>query len=310
MKKSSWGWILAFVFLVVIFVETIALVVLAVSSGEESVWADENSVVVIKVEDLIVDARKITERFEKYREDEDVKAIVLRMETPGGAVGASQEVAAAVRKLRVDYGKKVVTSIQNLGASGGYYIAVESDRIVANPGSIVGSIGVILEHMTVNELTDRLGIKFDAIKSGPFKDAGTITRPMTKEERRVLQEMVNDAYEQFRGTVLERRRAALARAAGVPITDTPAIAAALDAIADGRVLTGKQGLEAGLVDRLGGLEDAIDEAARLSGIAGKPNVIYDKPKKKFDILEEMFGDALAPVRDPAARGGLWYLYKF
>lgn len=283
-------------------------------------WSDEpvlgggNNVAVIAVNDVIIDSKAILDRIEVYEDRDDVKAIILRMETPGGSVAASQEISRAVERLR-ENGKVVVTSVGNLGASGGYYIASAGDAIVVNPGSLVGSIGVIMEHFEIQELTAKLGIKIEAIASGDMKNAGTITRPMKPEERALIEALIADAYSQFRGAVLAGRWSALAHAAGVAEDDTAAIENALDAVADGRVMTGQQALKAGLVDELGDLNDAIALAGKLAGIEGEPEVIVDKPKEPWAEFAEIFGIARAFARAERSPlsvmppSGLWYIYR-
>lgn len=298
------------IFLVVAFTCVIVVAVI-IAQGNIASLTGKESIVVIRVEDVILDAKPVLDRIELYRDRDDVKSIVIRMETPGGSVAASQELAAAVRKLR-DGGKIVVTSVANLGASGGYYIASQSDVIVVNGGSLVGSIGVIMEHFEVSELAGRFGVKFDAITSGRMKEIGSVTRPMRADERALIQGVIDDAYEQFRGAVLEGRSSAIARTLGVEVADSPAIEAALDAVADGRILTGAQAVDVGLADEIGDLEDAIDIAQERAGIKGEPNVIHDNPEDPIEEFRDLLGLAKiftsrSPLRllPPA---GLWYLY--
>jgi protease IV len=297
--------------LFVIGVLLVVIFVLVVSQGDLSRLGSQNSIVVIRVEDVITDAKPILDRIDLYRDRDDIKAFVLRMETPGGSVAASQELAGAVQKLRTD-NKVVVTSVANLGASGGYYIASQCDAIVVNPGSLVGSIGVIMEHFEFSELAEKIGVSFDAITSGRMKEIGTATRPMKAEERALIQSVIDDAFRQFRGAVLDGRSDAIAKTLGVEESDSPAIAAALDAVADGRILTGAQAVDVGLADEIGDLEDAIDIARERAGIDDEPNVIIDNPEDPWQELRDVMG--LAKVfssRSPFRAlppSGLWYLY--
>ena len=208
------------------------IVILFFGASKLNLTTGENSVVVIRIDDVIYDAKKFTDRIDLYKDRDDVKAVVLRIETPGGTVAASQELTSAVIRLR-EKGKIVVSSIGNVGASGGYYVASQSDIIVANAGSITGSIGVLMEHFDIKQLADKLGIRFDAITSGPMKDAGTYTRPMKPEERAVLELVIKDAYRQFFETVIDGRREAIANSVGAPADDTAAVESALKRIADG-----------------------------------------------------------------------------
>lgn len=307
MKK--WGIILIVGVAVVIFVQVIVLAVLLAS--DEPLFASASSVVVIDINDVIMDSKPVLDRIDLYQDRDDVKAIVLRMETPGGSVAASQELSSAVRRLR-DSGKTVVTSVGNLGASGGYYIASQCDAIVVNPGSLVGSIGVVMEHFEISELTAKLGIKMEAIASGDMKTAGSISRPMRPDERRMLEALIADAFSQFRTAVLEGRSSAIAASAGLATDDTDAIGRALDAVSDGRILTGAQAVRVGLADELGDLRDAIRVAGELAGIK-EPNVIYDKPEEPWEKLSDIFGMARAfTSRSPLSilpPSGLWYIYR-
>ncbi len=298
--------------ILVVAVEFLVILGLLVAKGDWRTLTGKESVVVIRIDDIIYDAKTFTDRIDLYKDREDVKAVVLRMETPGGTVAASQELTNAVMRLQ-DSGKIVVTSIGNLGASGGYYVASRSDLIVVNPGSLTGSIGVIMEHMEVSRLTERLGIRFDAITSGAMKDAGSVTRPMRPEERQMLKDLIDNAYAQFREEVFIGRREAIARAAGVDAADTEAVDAALDRVADGRIMTGSQAVDAGLADEIGDLEDAIDLAAERAGIKEEPNVIHDKPEDPWAEFREAFGMARDLASGEPARilkpAGLYYLYR-
>jgi protease-4 len=202
---------------------------------------------IVRLEGEILDPRKVVERLEEARADSNVRAVVLRIESPGGAVGASQEIYEAVRSL--DKVKPVVASIGNVGASGGYYSALGARRIWANPGSLTGSIGVITQFTDVHGLMDKLGIHAEVVKSGEAKDAGSPFRPMTEREKALFHNLVLDVYAQFRGAVSERRH-----------VDS----AALDTLADGRVLTGRQAWKARLIDTLGTLLQAEAEARALA----------------------------------------------
>ncbi len=314
MNRGMLGLIIALLLLIIV-VQFGAIVVLALSgSGMGAPWS-KDAVVVIRIQDVIFDAKTFTDRIDLYRDRSDVKAFVFRVETPGGSVGASQELANAFARLRSEDSKLVVVSVGNIGASGGYYAASQADVIVANPGSLVGSIGVIMEHMEVSELIDRLGVKFESITSGEMKAAGSITRPMTARERQLIQGIIDDAYSQFRGTVLEARAPAIAAAHNLEDTDTVGIERALDAVADGRILTGAQAFDAGLVDQLGDLEDALRIVSdRLPGDE-EPNVIWDNPEDPWSRFGEAWGLARSLARTGGSAGalrpppGLWYIFR-
>ncbi|MBK9576067.1 MAG: signal peptide peptidase SppA [Fibrobacterota bacterium] len=223
--------------------------------------AGADRICVVRLDGALMDGRKIVDRLDEARADSSVKAVVLRIESPGGAVGASQEVYEAVRAL--DRVKPVVATIGNLGASGGYYAALGARRIWANPGSLTGSIGVITQFTDFHELMDKIGVRSKTVKSAEFKDAGTPWRAMTDRESALFQKMVADVYDQFRSTVAERRK-----------VDS----AALDTLADGRVLTGRQAWRAGLVDSIGTFNDAKAEALRLAELPSDAPIDEEEPK--------------------------------
>lgn len=216
---------------------------------------------IVRLEGEIMDPRRVVERLEDARKDSSVRAVVLRIESPGGAVGASQEIYEAVRSL--DKVKPVVASIGNVGASGGFYSALGARRIWANPGSLTGSIGVITQFTDVHGLMDKLGIHAEVVKSGEAKDAGSPFRPMTEREKALFHTMVLDVYAQFRGAVSERRH-----------VDS----AALDTLADGRVLTGRQAWKAKLIDTLGTLLQAESDAKRLAGLPPDATVLEQESR--------------------------------
>jgi protease IV len=215
---------------------------------------------VVRLEGEIGDSRRVVERLQDALEDSSVRAVVLRIESPGGAVGASQEIYQEVRA--VDRVKPVVASIGNVGASGGYYSALGARRIWANPGSLTGSIGVITQFTDVHALMDKIGIRSEVVKSGESKDAGSPFRPLTDREKALFQAMVRDVYSQFRDVVVERRH-----------VDS----AALDTLADGRVLTGRQAWKAKLIDTVGTLLEAQVEARRLAKLPSDAEVVEQEP---------------------------------
>ncbi len=229
-------------------------------------------VALIELEGTITDSRDIVRQFKKYRDDSSIEAIVFRIESPGGGITPSQEIFDIVKKTRAS-GKPVIVSMGSVAASGGYYVACPADTIVANPGTITGSIGVIIQYPNVDKLLDKVGVKFTTIKSGQFKDAMSPFRDMTKPEETYLQNFVMNAYGQFVLAVATERK-----------LDT----AYVRQYADGRVYTGEQALELKLVDVLGTYDDAISIAAKKAGIVGTPEVIKEKKYKPsfFDLLFE------------------------
>jgi protease-4 len=224
-------------------------------------------VAVIPLSGLISDSEPVIEHLKKFGKDDSVKAIVLRIDSPGGGVGPSQEIYEEVKKVRAK--KPVLASMGALAASGGYYIACAAQRVYANPGTMTGSIGVIMPFMNVKDLVEKIGVKGMTVKSGTFKDIGSPLRDMTPLERELLQAVVDNVHLQFVNAVADGRN-----------LDRQDVLQ----IADGRIFTGEQAKELGLVDVLGNLEDAISDAGKLGKISGEPKVVTP-PKKKISFLE-------------------------
>ncbi len=249
-----------------------------------------SKVALVRLEGPITGSKNIIDEIKKYAQDRSVKAIVLRIDSPGGAVAPSQEIYEEVRKTAAK--KKVVVSMGSIAASGGYYIASAATRIIADPGTLTGSIGVIMELPNVEGLMNKIGLKTEIIKSGKNKDMGTPFRTMKPEERKILQDVMDNVHEQFIRAVAKGRK--------MKIED-------VRKIADGRIFTGEQALENGLVDQLGTLDDSIRTAARLAGISGEPQVVEEKTKfSVFDILSGKFPKELTDVF-PTAQ--MKYLYS-
>lgn len=204
------------------------------------------------------------------RDDESIRAIVLRINSPGGSVPATQELGEEIRKVR-SAGKPVIVSMGDVAASGGYWLAALADKVYANPSTITGSIGIYMPYSNWEELYRKIGVQPEKIKSGPHKDILTPERPITPAERTIIQNMVDDMYEQFVTVVAEGRN-----------LDPDKVRQ----IGDGRIYTGKQAKELGLVDELGNLYDAIDGAAAIAGIQGKPRL---KEYGKRNPWEMLFG---------------------
>lgn len=253
-------------FSLAIFIFIIAYVV-TVGTGKWSLRLGDK-IAVVKIEGVILSSGDIIEELKEYGSNESVKVILLRIDSPGGAVAPSQEIYEEVKKIRDEGKKKIVTSMGSVAASGGYYIASASDKIVANPGSITGSIGVILELANVSGLMKKVGVESVVIKSGKYKDIGSMFRTMTKEEQELLQGVINDTQDQFIEAVSAGR--GIAKSKIIPI-------------ADGRVFTGRQAKELGLVDEIGNMQDAIKIAAKMAGITGEPSII--EKKKRFSFID-------------------------
>jgi protease-4 len=235
---------------------------------------------VIEIKGVISDPKPVLENLRELRKKKSVRAIVLRIDSPGGGVGPSQEIYEEVKKTKRV--KKVVASMGAIAASGGYYVAAAADRIVANPGTLTGSISVLMEFANLESLLNKIGVGAFVLKSGQFKDAGSPLREMTPKERELLQGFIDNVHEQFVTAVADGRKMSKEK---------------VQAIADGRILTGEQAQELGLLDSLGNLEDAITLAGKLGGIKGEPSVFYPK-KKRFSLLEYIFGSTtLSEVLD-------------
>jgi len=216
----------------------------------------------------------VVDQLEHMRRDSSVRAVVLRLDSPGGGVAASQEIYEAVRKVREDE-KPVVASMGGVAASGAYYIACAADSIVSNPGTLTGSIGVIMSFPNTEELFRKVGLRFEVVKTGKFKDIGSLSRPMTFEERELLQGVLSNVYEQFVEAISEGR--SLDRRDILPY-------------ADGRIFSGDQALDYGFVDRLGDLNDAIQLAASMAHIEGRP-IVVRKERRRVSLID-FFEDKL------------------
>lgn len=262
---------------IVVLIVIIVVIVIALGTSDSPglLALRGGSIALIRVEGGIYDSREVIRQIHKYRDSRSVKAILIRIDSPGGGVAASQEIHEEVVRTRTDYGKPVVASMGAVAASGGYYIAVAADRIVANPGTVTGSIGVIANFTNLEDLYKKIGVESRVIKSGKFKDSGSPFRDMTKEEERLLQSLVDDMYKQFVEAVTKGRN----------MSEEKVLS-----IADGRIFSGRQALELGLVDELGNLQDAIQAAAKMGGIKGKPVVVSEK-KRGFSILDLILGSS-------------------
>lgn len=208
------------------------------------------------------DAEEIARRLHKLSKNDDVKAIVLRINSPGGSIGAVQEIHREIERCKAK-GKKIVASLGDVAASGGYYLAAPADLIMAEPGTITGSIGVIMQFPTLEGLFQKLGVKLQVVKSGEHKDIGSPARELMPEERKILQAGIDDAYQQFVEAVSQGRK------------KSPEV---IKPLADGRIFTGRQAKAAGLVDELGSRQDAIDAAIKLAGLSADARIIRDEER--------------------------------
>jgi protease-4 len=271
MAKRSPLFVLLMLGAIMAFFIGVVLLILPMT-GKAGFWAKSNKVGVVEVVGVITDSKATLNHLKKFRENEAIKAIVMRINSPGGAVGPSQEILEEIIKTRQK--KKVVASMGTVAASGGYYIASGADIIMANPGTLTGSIGVIMNFTNIEKLTQKLGIDLYNLHAGKFKDVGSPTRPMTPVEREYLQKLLDNVHEQFIVDVARGRQM---------------LAHKVREVADGRVFTGEVAKNLGLVDQLGNLPDAIELAGRLGGIKGKIDAVY-LPKEKMSILSLLLGN--------------------
>jgi protease-4 len=276
MSKSTKWFLIIFTILIVIGFGSLMLLYGIVSSfGErtEVVTTGSGSKIgVVELQGVITSSEDVVRQLKKYREDRSIKAILLRVDSPGGGVVASQEMYEEVKKARAE--KPVVVSMGALAASGGYYVSCGASRLVANRGTLTGSIGVISEFLQLQAALDKLGVSVKTIKSGKLKDSGSITRKMTVEDEQYFQQLMDNVHRQFIEVVETERH-----------MDHNEVVK----IADGRVFTGEQAVNNGLVDTLGTFEDAIQITAKLAGISGEPSLV--KERKRRSIWDSIFGDA-------------------
>jgi protease-4 len=257
--------------------------------GKGSFFSLQEQVGVVEIKGLLTDSATVIKQLERYQDDDSIKAIVLRINSPGGAVGPSQEILREVIKVRAK--KKIVASLGTVAASGGYYIASGADLIMANRGTATGSVGVIMQFANVEGLSKKVGLDFFNLKAGRYKDVGSPFRAMTPEDQAYLQGFIDNIYNQFISDVAQNRKIPLAR---------------MKTLAEGRLYTGEEAKEAGLVDEFGNLPDAIDKAGRLAGIKGKVKAVY--PEKEGSSLlrlllgqktEDVLSQIALPYPEPA-----------
>ena len=258
--------------------------------GRPGRFAFGDKIAIVEIKGIITQSSGIIEEINQYQEDEGVKAIILRVDSPGGGVGPSQEIHREI--LKVKSKKKIVTSMGSVAASGGYYIACASDLIIANPGTITGSIGVLMEFTNIEELFKKIGIKGVVLKSGEHKDIGSPFREMTPEDKKIIQGVIENVHQQFIQAVAEGRKMDRTK---------------VMEIADGRILTGEQAKQIGLVDRIGNLQDAIEITAKMVGIEGKPNILY--PKRRFSIWELLVREMASALLDMLNEKGFELNYR-
>ncbi|KAA0257780.1 signal peptide peptidase SppA [Deferribacter autotrophicus] len=273
-----------FLIVIIFFIE----MVLMLTKGDSSVLLKKPHVLVVELNGVIVDSKKVTKKLERAEKDEYIKGVILKINSPGGAVAPSQEIYRFIRNMK----KPVYAAISTLGASGGYYVASACDKIFALSGSITGSIGVIMKFSNLKELYDKIGIKVVTIKSGKFKDIGSSSREMTKEEKRLLENAIKDVYNQFVEDIIKARsikRELLLK------------------YADGRILTGNQAKKIGLIDAIGTYRDAFISMKKDFHFSN--DVILYEPEERKGVLRE-FLEGVTNIKMKFEETGIfYYLYE-
>jgi protease IV len=272
-----------------LFLGTIWVLMAMVS--EDGLPTGGAKVAVVEIEGIIVDGTAAVRELREHAENSSIKAVVLRVNSPGGVVAPTQEIFAAIRRAR-KAGKPVVATLGAVAASGGYYVATAADRIYANPGTLTGSIGVVMQMANIEGLLKKVGVEYVVVKAGSYKDVGNFARTMSPEERKMLQALLDDVYSQFVDAVAEGR--------GLERSEVLAFS-------EGRIYSGQQALALKMVDEMGGFEDAVEAAGKLANISGRPKLVYHRKRFSFkDLLENRLGlpgavpllPALSGIRTP------------
>lgn len=274
MARNRWvlGCALLLAGTVIIIGLAFMVVNLALTGDKMSLSPLSGRVGLVEIVGAIDDPEPIVDQLDRMQRDSSVRAVVIRLDSPGGGVAASQEIYEAVKRVHDEGKKPVIASMGGVAASGAYYVACAADSIVANAGTLTGSIGVIMEFPNTEDLFRKVGIRFETIKTGKFKDIGSMWRPMTDDERKLLEGVLSNVYDQFVDAIVEGR--SLAREDILPY-------------ADGRIFSGDQTQEYGFVDRLRDLDDAINLAGQMAGISGQPVVVRKERRRVsfWDFLD-------------------------
>lgn len=252
----------------------LALIIIVSVIPWEDTFPSRPKVGIVEINMPITVSKNIVEDLNYFNEKSSIIAIVVRLDTPGGGVAASQEIYEKVKIIADKSKKPIIASMGGVAASGGYYIALGADTIIANPGTATGSIGVIMSYPVIGELMDKIGIQYETIKSGKLKDSGSLFRNLTEEERVYFQGLIDDLHSQFEMVVSEERQ--------IPMKE-------IAKYATGRVYSGKQAVNAGLIDILGTFEDAVHLAAQKAGYLDTPEIVYP-PEEKKGLIDILFGD--------------------
>jgi protease-4 len=300
-RSRTWLWVLigggAF-FLFVLAVFTVVFLAMHAGGDESSgLRGFGDKIGVVDLEGVILEPKTVVEELKKFGDDDSIKAIIIHVNSPGGGVAASEEIYREVRRIRDEKHKRIVSSIETVGASGAYYVSSATNKIYADNGSVVGSIGVIAEWVNYGDLLRWAKLKPEILKVGKFKDTGDPTREMTPDERAYMQSLIDNMYGQFVNAVADARHA--------KVED-------IKSIADGRVWTGEQALSLHLIDQVGDFEAAVDDTAKSVHISGKP-VLVRPEKDRKSVLDLLFGDVsqYLPTKEKLLdqETGFFYLWK-
>ncbi|WP_353684043.1 signal peptide peptidase SppA [Thermodesulfovibrio sp. 3907-1M] len=275
---------LKILFIIIGILLLLSLIITIMESG-----LSPGKVAIVNIKGVIVDSKQAIDEIKQYRKDPSIKAIVIRVDSPGGAVVPSQEMYEEIK--RTISVKPVVVSMGSVAASGGYYISCPATKIIANPGTLTGSIGVLIEIPNIKGLLDKIGVKAEVIKSGRYKDITSPFKPLQSDEKEVLQRLIDDVHEQFIKAVAEGRK--------IPVEK-------VRKIADGRVFTGLKAKELGLVDEIGDLDYAIKVAAQLAKIKGEPEIVT---KKSTLLIELLKSDTESLIKKILPYIQVYYLYS-
>jgi protease-4 len=299
-RSRTWLWILigggAF-FLFVLAVFTLVYLTLHAGGEESSLTGFGDRIGVVDLDGVIIDPKIVNGQLKRFGDDDSVKAIIIHVNSPGGGVAASEEIYREVKRLRDVKKKRIVSSIETVGASGAYYISSATNKIFADNGSIVGSIGVIAEWVNYGDLMKWAKLKPEVLKVGEFKDTGDPSREMTPAERAYMQSLIDNMYGQFVAAVADGRHAKNED---------------IKAIADGRVWTGEEALKMHLIDQVGDFQAAVDDTAKSVGIKGEPTLVRPERDRKT-LLDMLFGDVSQwlPTREKLLEQqmGFYYLWR-
>jgi protease-4 len=299
-RSRTWLWVLIgggafFLFVLAVF----TLVYIAVRSGGQraGIHAFGDKIGVVDLEGVILDPNEVVDQLRKFADDDSIKAIIIHVNSPGGGVAASEEIYREVKRVRDEKHRYIVASIETVGASGAYYVSSATNKIYADSGSVVGSIGVIAEWVNYGDLMRWAKLKPEVLKVGQFKDTGDPTRELTPAERQYLQSLIDNMYSQFVQAVADGRHA--------KVSD-------IKPIADGRVWTGEQALGLHLIDQIGDFRSVVQDTAKSVKISGEPVLVHPEKDRK-SLLDLLFGDAsqLLPTKEKMLdqQMGFYYLWK-